>query len=84
MVGHVWSDGGGHTWRVVCAGLVEQGVYYQSGHCGDWIFFVGNGEDRFGVGDVVRRTEAGPGFELARHVGGAGGDDEGGLVGALA
>jgi len=47
-------------------------------------FFVGNGEDRSGAGDVVCRTEAGHEFELARHVGGAGGDNEGGLVGALA
>ena len=50
----------------------------------NWIFFVGNGEDRFGAGDVVCRTKAGEGFKLACHVGGSGSDNEGGLAGALA
>ena len=47
-------------------------------------FFVGNGEDRFGTGHVVCGSQTGSRFKLARHASGVGGDDEGGLVGALA
>ena len=92
LTGHVnlgWSALYGALAVVVpstlfCSGLDEQGLHDQSGRCGDWIFFVGNGEDRFGIGLVVCGTQTDNKFKLARHASGAGGDDEGGLVGALA
>ena len=84
MVCAVWRAGGGDPGCAVCAGPDQQGVFDESGRCGGWIFFVGNGQGWPHGGDAVRCAAGGPGCELASAAGRAGSDDESGLAGAVA
>ena len=84
LVGWLWCVGGGDSCGIVCAWLISATVGNSFEFCDNWLYGVGNGQDRLDCGDVGRCAKVGFAVELVGVAGWLCGDDEGVLGGHVA